>query len=111
MINLDELERSLLAEAEEDHLGLWSLIWEVRYALNDGQYPERDEDKSNPVDVRDLTLRLVEKLLDSGRIVAGKPTPDGQGFIPWSEDKKQAMARIAKEWDALGREPNIGEIV
>ena len=111
MIDLNGLKREVLVECEEDYVGLWSIIWRVRYALNDGEYPPSEEDRADPLEVRRITLRLVQELLESGLVQAGSPTPDGRGFEPWSLGACESLARIESEWGALAREPNIGEIV
>jgi hypothetical protein len=111
MIDLNRLRKEVLKECEEDHVGLWSLIWQIRYALNGGKYPSREDDRADPLEVRHLTLRLVQDLLETGLVQAGSPTPDARGFEPWSLGPSEVVGRINSEWDALGREPNIGEVV
>jgi hypothetical protein len=46
-----------------------------------------------------------------GLVQAGFPTPDGRGFEPWSLGPNAGIDRINSEWNALGREPKIGEVV
>jgi hypothetical protein len=111
MIDMNQLKRDVLAECEEDYVGLWSIIWRVRYALNDGQYPLPEDDRADSSEVRRLTLQLVQDLLEAGLVQAGSPAPDGRGFARWSLRPREVVRRITSEWDALGREPNIGEVV
>ncbi len=111
MMDLERLKREVLRECKEDHVGLWSIIWQLRYALNDGNYPLPEEDKANPAEVRRLTLEVVRDFLESGLVHAGFPTVDGRGFTPWRLPPAEVLARINAGWDALGREPNIGDIV
>jgi hypothetical protein len=111
MIDLKRLKRDILREGDEDHVGLWSIIWQIRHELNDEEYPRREEDRADPGEVRSVTLRLLQDLLQDGLVKAGFPTPDGRGFEPWSLEPHEVIRRINSEWDALGREPNIGEIV
>jgi hypothetical protein len=40
----------------------------------------------------------------------GHPTPDGRQFVAWGLPPDQAVSRIEREWAALGREPDIGEV-
>jgi hypothetical protein len=40
----------------------------------------------------------------------GYPATDGRHFASWDLLSAQAVARIEKEWSALGRLPNIGEV-
>lgn len=44
MLDLNQLKNELLQECQEDRVGLWSIIWQVRYALNEGSYPLPKED-------------------------------------------------------------------
>ena len=99
-MEIAELKEELLREAAEDHRGLWVLPWSLREELG----------IEDPEERRLITLRMVSGLLEAGLVRAGFPTPDGLGFEPWAETVDEAMARIAHEWDALGREPDIGEI-
>lgn len=55
-------------------------------------------------------LDILYGLLSSGLVQAGLPTLDG-GFEPWPFDPEEALARIESEWQELGRDPDIGEIV
>ena len=111
MIDLNRLKRDVLKESAEDYVGLWSIIWRIRYELNDQEYPPREEDQADPVEVRCMTLGLVQDLLQDGLVRVGFPTLDGRGFEPWSLEPGEVTYRINLEWDALGREPNIGEVV
>jgi hypothetical protein len=91
---------SLIEECHEDHVGLWRIVNAVRFDLG----------STNPLDTRALTLRLVRSLLQEHGIQVGQPAPDGRHFIPWDLPTDQALNRIEKEWSALGREPDIGEV-
>lgn len=95
-----ELKEELLREAVEDHRGLWILPWELREVLG----------IEDPEERRRMTLRMVSDLLGAGLIRAGFPR-DRLGFEPWTLTAEEAVARIDREWRALGREPDIGEIV
>jgi hypothetical protein len=109
MVNRAEILAQLLQECEDDHVGLWSILWQVRYALNENDYP--CDDRADPREVRKITMELVHALLESGQVQAGFPAPDGKGFVPWSLSSEETITRIKSEWDVLGREPNIGEII
>jgi hypothetical protein len=87
-------------------VGLWLIIRGVRRDLHD----------EDPNEVRRLTLKLVRDLLARGDVVAGYYPPVGSGIsagriVPWTGTIDEIVARINKEWDELGREPNIAEIV
>ena|SRR5712692_735747 len=111
MVDLNRLKRDVLAECREDYVGLWSIIWRLRYALNGETYPLREDDRADPSEIRRLTLQLVQELLESGLVQAGLPTPDGKEFRPWPLTTREAITRINSEWNTLGREPNIGDLV
>lgn len=111
MVDLGRLQAELLQECKEDHVGLWTFLWVVRHALNDGAYPSKEHDKADPAEVRRLSLELVRRLLESGLVQAGFPAADGRGFVPWQMTPEAVLKRIEAEWNAPGHEPNIGDIV
>ena len=106
-----ELTIGFLNELQEDDVGLWAIIWAIRYALNDNNYPSTEQDKSDPADVRSMTMEVVRELLATGRVSAGYYDPDGGGIIPWNLPAHEIVPRINSAWDSLGREPNIGVVV
>jgi hypothetical protein len=96
----DEVLGSLLEECHEDHVGLWRVVNAVHIDLG----------ITNPTEARTMTLRLIHSLLNECGMQVGRPTPDGRHFIGWDIRPDQALERIEKEWSALGREPDIGEV-
>ena len=96
----DDVLESLAEECHADHVGLWEILEAVRFDLG----------STNPSETRALTLRLVRSLLQERGMQVGHPAPDGRHFIPWELPPDQAVSRIEKEWSALGRDPNIGEV-
>ena len=55
------------------------------------------------------TLALVERLLDRGFRVG--EIPEGVSFVAWtSQDRRDIKRRIERDWQALGRDPNLWEI-
>ena len=92
---------AVLAELRDDHADLWKLLWVV------GVEAGLDEAKTEAVRLR--TISVVAELLKGGYACVGDP--DGRdGFAPWALTEEQALTRIEREWDALGREPDIAEI-
>ncbi len=91
----------LIAEAKEDEVGLWLIVARLR----------NDFGIIDPDTIRARTLDCVRELLDSGQVVAGYYKPDGSGVAPWNMPIQEVVSRIAREWDELGHEPDIGEIV
>ena len=97
--DLRPIRDAILAECREDHVGLWTIIWHLRrMGVQESQ------------ETRRLTMSLSRDLLSAG-MLAGTPTPDGRGFVPWSASASSILSRIEEAWDALGHEPNIGDIV
>src|SRR6266446_5162777 len=96
----EDVLESLAEECHEDHVGLWRIVNAVRFDLG----------ATNPSETRALTLRLVRSLLHERGMQVGHPAADGRTFVPWDLPSDQAVSRIEKEWLALGREPNIGEV-
>ncbi len=91
----DLLER-ILTECEDDYVGLWSILRQVREA----HYPHPQV----------VTLGLLHYLLAAGIIEAGLPDANG-GFQAWTLEPNDTISRIAAEWTRLGRDPDIGDIV
>jgi hypothetical protein len=97
----DSLLSSLTAEFEDDHVGLWSVVRQVRRAFPDDR----------PEDIRTKTLALIWFLLQMGSIEAGFPTRDGRGFEPWGIKPFGVVTRIASKWKNPEQGPKIGDIV
>lgn len=91
----------LIREAKVDEVGLWLIIAKLR---DEGGI-------TDPALVRVTTLDFVREFLDSGQVVAGYYSPDGNGIAIWDMPTADVVSRIIAEWDALGREPDIGDIV
>ena len=94
---LERRMKGWIYEAGVDVLGLWELCRAARY----------DWDASAPEEVKSLVLSFVQKLLKEGLqaidIGSGKP---------WTnQDPEIVIDRISREWDALGREPSVPDIV
>jgi hypothetical protein len=100
MTKQTELENKLkgwVHEATVDVLGLWQLC----------RSAHRDWGASTPDEVKSLVLAFVRELLARG--VKAVNIKDQE---PWSDqDCERVLERISKEWDALGREPNVPDIV
>lgn len=101
MIELGELERQVLVAGRDDHIGLWWVLGEISDRL-----PSADS-----AALREMTLSVIGDLLRRGLVKAGFPTREGRGFDAWSTTAEEIISRIDSEWRALGRAPNIGEIV
>jgi hypothetical protein len=94
---LEEKLRGWIYEAKVDVLGLWQLCRSAR----------RDWGAATPSDVKNLVLSFVSKLLDRG--LQAVNVSDLQ---PWpNQDPESVIQRISSEWDSLGREPDVPDIV
>ena len=101
MLKHDLIIKELLLECYDDHVGLWAIIWVFREELQVADLGER----------RRMTMEIVRYMLGTGLVQAGFPTSDSTGFNPWDTSPTETIARIESEWDKLGHEPNIGDIV
>jgi hypothetical protein len=89
--------RGWIYEAGKDVLGLWELC----------RSAHRDWGAEDPQQVKRLVLGFVRALLQRG--VQAVDIGDQR---PWpNQDPESVIARISSEWDALGREPNVPDIV
>ena len=88
-----------VAEARDDIVGLWEIVKELENMIAD------------PAALREQTLSVIRALLARG-LLAGDPPYSANGFQVWTDQKPAAVIdRIRKEWLALGRVPNIPDIV
>lgn len=100
----DAVKRAIVAEAQSDIVGLWAIHWEVRQRMP----------RLQPRDAKSATLAIVAEVLGERSLVAGEFRDRDEAtavFEPWSLGATESVARISAEWDALGREPNLGDIV
>lgn len=91
----------IIEEAKADEVGLWFIIGRVRDDLG----------VEEPALLQAATLQCVNEILASGAVAAGYYKPDGSGVEVWDMEPQMVVARIEHNWNKLGREPNIGEIV
>ena len=86
---------------ESDVVGLWQLIAHIRDTLPDLSNQE----------AMDQTLALVRRMIERG-FEAGDPPYSAGGYRRWSnQNSEYILARIRIEWKALGRVPDIPDIV
>ena len=100
MTALAQIHHSILAEGLVDSIGLWEVVRRVR----------RHNATASDDGVRSITLQVVRDLLSAGYMRTGQPLHDGS-FVPSAETPAEAMRRIEAEWMALGRDPDLGDIV
>jgi hypothetical protein len=63
---------------------------------------------STEVDQRTLSLEIIRNVVENRLMTVGDVT--GDGFHGWDLSEHDALVRIEREWLALGRRPNLGEI-
>ncbi len=100
MQDLEQIKREFLAECTDDYVGLWSLIRRIRFGLK----------QLDPQKVREITIALITELLEEGLIKAGIPKMTG-ALEEWRLSAERTVERIQDEWNKLGVEPNMGDIV
>ncbi len=100
MMTIEEVKKDLIIECSEDEVGLWVVLWYVRNHVKIEDLGER----------RQMTLKIVYDLLKEELIQAIDPY-QRHPYEMWSLSPEETIARIEREWDALGREPNIADIV
>lgn len=99
MRELGQIVENFILEASEDYVGLWRIVNAVRHELG-----EADE-----AQIRSTSLKIVEELLNRGVEVIDYY--QGRGWVRWSEQNSQTIiSRIEREWNTLGRDPNLGDI-
>jgi hypothetical protein len=58
---------------------------------------------------RELSLRLIRRLLESGLAKAGM-VKEEEGFVPWDISVDEAMQRIEADWSMRPTGPGLGEV-
>ncbi len=101
MSELGAIEREILLRCSDDYTGLWEAIRAV----------QRSDPKATSKEVQQVTLELIAGLLQKDLILAGCPRRDGSGFDAWNLLNAQIVKRIEQEWNELGQEPTIGDVV
>ena len=86
--------------ADRDYIGLWQIIVHVRYQLKIFDQTE----------LKQAVLHIVRRLLGKG-LEAVMLLRTGSAPRWENQDISYVLDRISQEWDALGRDPNPGEIV
>jgi hypothetical protein len=109
-VNLVDMSAKFLHECREREIGLWAIVWEVRFQMNDETYPLPQDDRSMPDDVRQAALEVVNKLLVCGVRVA-EFKEDGSGLMLWKESAEDSFSRVVEFWNSLGREPTMTDNV
>lgn len=100
MSNADSVFKSVVDECQEDYVGLWSVIREVRGTLVERAF------------VVEATLSLIKRLLLEGDLVAGTFDMDiDNDFHQWNMPVEDIINKIKRDWAELGHDPTLGDVV
>ena len=101
-MELTDLEKEVLLLCADYDTGLWEIIRKVNGASYSKYHVVSTE-------VRRKTIEIVRDLLQNGLIQPGSPNaPEFQARFPPLEG---VIDFIEREWDRLGRTPNLGDII
>jgi len=100
MDRVEQVVAELYKECFEDYVGLWTVPWHFREIYSVGDEQSR----------RAESLKVIGRLLELPDIGVGQFRPNEEVFDFWNASPNDALQRITLEWDALGHEPNLGEI-
>ena len=99
-MDLDSIVADFEKDSALDYIGLWELIRAVT-----NQAEEKGDDN-----IRRSTLTLLRKMLSRG-FRAGGFTQTRKWELWSDQNPDHVIRRVEAGWNALGREPNIGDIV
>jgi hypothetical protein len=60
--------------------------------------------------IRDSSIELITEAVRRGLMELGELDDRIRGFRKWRMSPDRAIARVRQEWEALGRNPSVGEI-
>ncbi len=116
MSQLTPLEQDILQACSEDDVGLWEAVWHAQQ-----EFLKASADEIKEIVLSALHMLLTARLIDAGRSVARDSSyirsdwrsvfGPGYDIVSWNLSAEQAIERIRREWDQLGGEPTIGDIV
>ena len=100
-IEIDEIVHDFVNEARLDYVGFWEITGRVQHRF-------KLSDRSK---VREAVMQIVSGLLSAG-LEAVDLASSGAGCIRWeNQAPAHILDRISSEWNKLGRDPTIGDIV
>ena len=59
-------------------------------------------------EIQDLSFEMTRRVIRDGLMVLGDVTE--KGFKKWNLSSEEGLARAERDWRALGRTPNLGEL-
>jgi hypothetical protein len=98
---IEEIVNGYVNGARHDYIGLWQIVVRVRH----------DFGLSDSLEIRRVALEIVSRLLSKG-IEAVTLASSGAGCVLWeNQDPTYIIRRISSEWEELGHDPSVGDIV
>jgi len=61
-------------------------------------------------EIRDLSLKLVREVVQQGLMEIGDLPDQSRRLALWPLTPQECLDRVEREWNALGRNPSLGEI-
>jgi hypothetical protein len=107
-MELSDLHKMVLVECALDDVQLCEIV----YRANDLQHYRRDE--ALPARVRQKVIEIIQDLLQEKLIRAGFPPALEANEQVWtylSLPPTETIEYIEREWDNLGHNPSLGDIV
>jgi len=98
---ITEIVNGYVEETNVDYVGLWQIIIRVRHEFGIVEQMK----------LKKIVLQIIRELLAAGleAITLRAAAPVRLGWE--NQDIESVLDRISREWEALGRDPNPGEIV
>ena len=101
---IDRMLGYLVVEADNDDVDLWSVV-RMAQTVQPGASVEA---------IRQAVLDVIDHAVSNDLVWPNwPPTTDPRYFHyhPWVGPIDELLQHICQEWDALGREPNPGEVI
>jgi hypothetical protein len=96
---VEDVGAFLAEECRHDFVGLWILVREVRERLP----------QLTVAELRSIVIDIVARALQTHVAVPGEFA--GNEFVQWASPLEETLRRIDAGWVALGRDPDIGDLV
>jgi hypothetical protein len=101
-MELQEIHKKILALCADDYTGLWMIV----SAIAEDAYSF----ETVPDWVRQKTIDILRDLLQSNLIAGGRIDPASHDFRPFYFSVEDTIGFVEREWETLGKTPNIGDV-
>jgi len=61
-------------------------------------------------EIRSVSLKLIREVVQQGLMEIGDLPDEGRRLKLWPMTSQECLDRVEREWNALGRNPSLGEI-